>query len=66
MIVEEKGKNRRLIDIAGKVVTEFQFDWFFKNIADKNPIILNKNLTKKLLFDLLIEFIGVNGKINLE
>jgi hypothetical protein len=26
MIVEEKGKNRRLIDIAGKVVTEFQFD----------------------------------------
>ena len=26
MTVEEKGKNRRLIDITGKIVTEFHFD----------------------------------------
>jgi hypothetical protein len=26
MTVEEKGNNRRLIDITGRVVTEFQLD----------------------------------------
>jgi hypothetical protein len=26
MIVEENGKNRRLIDFTGKIITEFQLD----------------------------------------
>ena len=26
MTVEEKGKNRRLIDWTGKIITEFEFD----------------------------------------
>ena len=26
MIVEERGKNRRLIDWTGKIITEFRFD----------------------------------------
>ena len=30
MIVEERGKNRRLIDWTGKIITEFRLDWFIK------------------------------------
>jgi hypothetical protein len=30
MIVEERGKNRRLKDWTGKIITEFRLDWFIK------------------------------------
>ena len=66
MIVEERGKNRRLIDWTGKIITEFRLDWFIKillNIFYNNIFLF---YTKKLLFNWLIENIGVNGEINLE